>query len=96
MNPEKEGIVNGAWMPTIVADAELEVGREALVETLNRAHIDARVFFWPLSSLPIFGGVSQCPIAEDVASRGLNLPSYHDLSGTDQARVIEVVSGLLT
>ena len=54
INPEPEGIVNGAWMPTVVFDAKTEVTREKLQKAFLTENIDARVFFWPLSSLPMF------------------------------------------
>ena len=93
MNPEHEGTVNGAWMPTVVFDSAMGITREALQANFARANVDARVVFWPLSSLPMFEAVPQNSRAIDIASRAINLPSYHDMREGDIERVVQVVVG---
>lgn len=85
MNPEPQGCVNGYWMPTIVADEGIQFNRESLLESLKREGIDARIFFWPLSSTPIAGQKSRegNPRAESMHSRALNLPSPHGLKASE-------------
>jgi len=78
MNPEPPGTINGSWMPTVVFDASTGVTRERLLEAFREENIDARVFFWPLSGLPVFGGRPTNPIADDTARRAINLPSFHE------------------
>jgi perosamine synthetase len=92
MNPEPQGVVNGAWMPTVVFAPELGVTREALIEAFAKEDIDARVFFHPLSSLPMFEPVRSNACAWDVPRRSINLPSFHDMTDQDLDRVIEVVA----
>lgn len=91
VNPEPEGTINGAWMPTVVFEAESGVTRESLQRAFHAENIDARVFFWPLSSLPMFTARRENVIAYSLPERAINLPSYHDLSPADQGRVIAVV-----
>lgn len=91
MNPEPEGTFNGAWMPTIVFSPETGITREKLQSAFTAENIDARVFFWPLSSLDMFESEEQNVNAWSVPKRAINLPSYHDLSYVDQARVISVL-----
>jgi perosamine synthetase len=92
INPEPPGTVNGSWMPTVVFDVTTGVTRERLLDAFRRANIDARVFFWPLSGLPVFGGRSINPISDDTAGRAINLPSYPDISLDDIARVRHTIS----
>lgn len=87
MNPEPAGTVNGAWMPTVVFAPETGISRERLQAAFASENVDARVFFWPLSSLPMFRPVNNTMKSWDIPSRAINLPSYHDLSSEDQARV---------
>lgn len=54
MNPEPIGTINGAWMPTVVFAPETGITREKLQNAFAAENVDARVFFWPLSSLPMF------------------------------------------
>jgi len=95
INPEPEGTVNGAWMPTLVFSPETGITREKLQAAFAAENIDARVFFWPLSSLPMFEAVKTNLIARDVATRAINLPSYHDLEGCSLKRIMQVVDRLI-
>jgi perosamine synthetase len=95
INPEPAGTVNGAWMPTIVFDEYLEVSRESLQSAFADESIDARVFFWPLSSLPMFKSVRKNINAFSIASRAINLPSYHDITCEEMKRVIGVIDRII-
>lgn len=91
MNPEPEFTINGSWMPTVVFAPHTEVTREKLQSAFHAENIDARVFFWPLSSLEMFVSVPQNYNSWSIPSRAINLPSYVELSELDQLRIINVV-----
>lgn len=91
MNPEPDGCVNGYWMPTCVFDRNLGITRERLLDMFKAADIDARVFFWPLSSLPFCQPNRKNVNAYDIPERSINLPSYHDMTEIDQDQVIDVI-----
>jgi perosamine synthetase len=88
MNPELAGTVNGYWMPTIVVDEGVPFDRQALLDAFKDDNIDGRVFFWPLSQLPMFEPRPQHSIANALPARAVNLPSYHDLTESDIDRVV--------
>jgi perosamine synthetase len=90
-NPEPENTKNGYWMPTIIVDEDIQFNREDVLEKFYQENIDARVFFWPLSSLPMFTNKKENSRSYSLNMRGINLPSYHDLSEEDQLRVIKVL-----
>ncbi len=94
MNPEPAETTIGAWMPTVVFAPETGVMREQIQAAFGAENIDARVFFWPLSGLPIFGGSPLNPISDSIASRAINLPSFHDITDEEITRVSDVVRGL--
>lgn len=94
MNPEPPGMQNGAWMPTVVFDRESGITREALQQAFGAANIDARVFFHPLSSLPMFTPVTGNATAYDIPTRAINLPSFHDMTEEDLGRVTDVLRQL--
>jgi perosamine synthetase len=91
MNPEPAGTINGAWMPTVVFDEETGIGRERIQAAFAKDNIDARVFFQPLSSLPFFQEQPRNYFAFAVPARAINLPSFHDMSESEQERVIVVL-----
>jgi perosamine synthetase len=91
MNPEPEGTSNGYWMPTIVVDEGVPFDRSALIEEFRANGIDGRVFFWPLSMLPMFERVPANTVSYGLFERAVNLPSYHDLRDDEIARVASIV-----
>ncbi|MFC5740292.1 DegT/DnrJ/EryC1/StrS family aminotransferase [Dyella tabacisoli] len=91
MNPEPAGTTNGYWMPTIVVDTGIPFDREVLLAAFKTDNIDGRVFFWPLSSLPSFEPQHEHIVSYSLHMRALNLPSYHDISAADIARVADMV-----
>ena len=95
MNPEKPNTINGYWMPTLVFDKSTGITREKLQVAFSTENIDARVFFYPLSSLPMFEDKLSNTNAWDIPSRAINLPSYHDVTTPELDRVIEVVKSCL-
>lgn len=91
MNPEPDGIINGAWMPTIIFDNNSNITREKIQTAFHVENIDARVFFYPLSSLPMFTDCQQNVIAWNLPNRSINIPSYHDLTDAQLQRICDVI-----
>ncbi len=91
LNPKPENTQNGYWLPTVIFDESLNIDRNGLFEHYKTLNVDSRPFFFPLSSLPMFETCTHNKVAYGLYERGVNLPSYHDLSH-DQAKL--VVKGL--
>jgi perosamine synthetase len=94
MNHEPPGTVNGAWMPTVVFTNETGITREKLQQAFAAENADARVFFWPLSSLPMFKPNKSNILAWDIQNRAINLPSYHDISNKDLDLISQTIIDL--
>jgi perosamine synthetase len=100
LNYEQPHTLLGAWMPTAVFSEASGITREKLQVAFKEENIDARVFFYPLTDLPMFEG-QKCwqaqPLswANSIAARAMNLPSYHDISADDIARVCHVLKSVL-
>lgn len=92
MNPEPPNTTIGAWMPTIVFAEHTRITH--LMTEFNKSNIDARVFFNPLSSLPMFDSILTNHNAFDIHNRAINLPSYHDMNEAEISRVIDIVKSL--
>jgi perosamine synthetase len=91
LNPEPAGTTNGYWMPTFVINEGVSFDRKALLAMFKTENIDGRVFFWPLSTLPMFKPKPENTISYSLYERACNLPSYHDMSLDDIDRVCAVV-----
>ena len=91
LNFEMENTINGAWMPTVVFDTEIGLTQERLLLAFHTNNIDARVFFWPLSSLPMFDAKKTNVNAYDIPNRAINLPSYHDITNQEINKVSDTI-----
>ena len=95
LNHEEDNTTVGAWIPNAVFADRLGVTRDALQSAFEAENIDARVFFWPLSSLPAFGGNTPAAVASSIASRAINLPSFHDITALEIDRVTDTLLAIL-
>jgi len=94
MNPEPVGTLNGAWMPTVVFETKVNITREKIQSAFADENVDARLFFWPLSSLPMFESVPTNFNAWDIPTRAINLPSYHDIMDFELERVVRTINNI--
>lgn len=94
MNPQPEGTINGAWMPTVVFSPKSGITREKLQLAFAAENADARVFFWPLSGLPMFEPKRENVLAWEIPTRAINLPSYHDITEDELNRVAQTLVSL--
>lgn len=76
-------------------DPETKIMRETLQKTFRHPNIDARVFFWPLSSLDMFDSQRNNCVARDILQRAINLLSFHDMTKNYIDFVSEVIHGII-
>jgi perosamine synthetase len=95
LNPEPPDTINAYWMPTAVYSKASGITRENLLHAFSARNIDARPFFYPLSSLPMFEVRADNTVSYDIPNRSINLPSSPDMSTADQDKVIAVLQSLL-
>jgi perosamine synthetase len=78
------------WLMSVLTDDGAE--REPVLQRLIEAGIEARPFFTALPSLAPFGGdASDFPVAGDLHSRGISIPSSASLDESAQDRVIDAL-----
>jgi perosamine synthetase len=80
LNHEAENVKNTYWMVTVVWDQKLGLTKEELIKRLKGKNIDARPFFYPLSSLPAYQELKYEPkpnnkAALRISGFAVNLPS---------------------
>lgn len=95
MNPEPQHTKNSFWMPTVVFNKSLNIHSEELINLFQENHIDARPFFYPISSLPMFKVRKENVVSYDIASRAINLPSYHDITSEQIKYVCDLLRNFL-
>jgi perosamine synthetase len=80
---EAPGCRSVYWMYSIVVRDGFRLDRDGLSRELARAGIESRPFFYPLHLQPLYQDIrtgASLPVAEDLATRGLNLPSGNELT----------------
>lgn len=83
------------WMYTIfLADGDGD-RRDAVMRALDEMGIETRPVFCPMHKLPPYEEVSSYPVADLWAQRGINLPTYQDLTRADVARVARSLAQVL-
>ena len=81
---EREGAKNVYWMYGILIKNEFGLSRDELMVKLKEKGIETRTFFYPMHEQPVFQEMNlfkgeQYPVAEDLAQKGLYLPSGSSL-----------------
>lgn len=79
IHPEIGPVFHSYWMVSILVSDNNT--RDKLRIELNNSGIETRPLFYPVHTMPIYSHLfSRNPIAEDLGHRGINLPSYPELT----------------
>lgn len=77
-----QNVFHSYWMCSILVQKAKH--RDELREYLKANGIETRPTFYPIHTMPMYSkNFTKHPVAEDIASRGLNLPSYPALKKDD-------------
>jgi len=98
VSPELPWVRSSYWLACLLLPSS--VNREEFMTRLYERGIDTRTFFYPLHSLPTYAlscrtvgrNSDGCPIAEDIAARGINLPSAVVLEEEDVKYISHIVN----
>jgi perosamine synthetase len=89
--PCAEWATNVYWMYTILIGDEYGLDRDAFMARLRERGIETRPVFHPLHRLPMYDRGQQLPVAEEIARRGVNLPSGSALTSADVDAVCDAI-----
>lgn len=87
---EPKGARSNYWLNTLVVDREYAPERDRLLSALHAHGIHARPLWTPMHMLPMYRDCprSPLPVAEDMNTRCINLPSSPFLAASEQASAI--------
>ncbi len=87
---QKEGVFHSYWMCTILADSRED--REELRTFLAERGIETRPMFYPVHTMPMYSAKYQkLTNAEYLGWRGINLPSFPDLSQEELEEIVGTI-----
>ncbi len=92
MHAEAADATHSYWMVTVLVDDPAE--RDALRHHLAERGIETRPAFNPIHTMPMYSQRYQRnPVSEDIAWRGINLPSFPGLADAEVEEVCGAIHG---
>ena len=91
---------NCYWVYGVVLGDLVELDAQEMMRILREKKIDSRPFFWPLHQQPVFNRKGAFldehhPVSENIARRGLYLPSGTTITDDQIEYVAETVKSIL-
>lgn len=84
-------VVHAYWMCSILVPEAAD--REPLRAYLKTNGIETRPIFYPIHSMPMYSNnFQQFVISEDLAKRGINLPSFPGLSNEEVKNIVFIIN----
>jgi perosamine synthetase len=92
---QADRVSHSYWMCSVLVPSANQ--RNGIREFLRQSGIETRPLFPPVHSMPMYAGFAKgnFPVAAAISSRGINLPSYPDLSNDDVSYIAEQVVNFL-
>jgi len=96
---QRPGVKNVYWMYGILLGGAFGMRREPFMKALRKKGIETRTFFLPLHNQPVFRKMKcvskgSFPVAQDIARRGLYLPSGSGLKKREIAYICDCIRSL--
>lgn len=86
-------VLSSGWLVSLLLPPGAD--RDRAMEHMATNRVETRPVFFCAHHMPMYATGEHFPIAEDVAARGLSLPSYPTLSEQDIARVVQAIAAAL-
>lgn len=86
-------VKSSEWLVTLLLPKGVD--RDRVMADLSAQGIDTRPVFYCAHQMPMYLSDRSFPVAEDIASRGISLPSYPALTDDQIGRISEVLLGSL-
>lgn len=96
LSKEKEGTKNCQWLYSILIEKDYSKTRDELIQKLSEAGIESRPFFMPIHKMPPYVNCKHgdMSITEELAAKGLNLPSSVSLTKENIDYVCSIIKSL--
>jgi len=93
---QKEYAHHGYWMYTIILKKTANIKRDLFMKKLAELGIETRPIFFPMHIMPpYFEGKEKYPVAEEIASNGINIPTHSLLKTKDLWYIVDSIKRIL-
>jgi perosamine synthetase len=81
LNKTNDWASNSYWLICMEYNGwKTEADRDKFIENLRASGVDSRPFFYPMSDMPYLTADADTPVTHEVYKRGINLPTFFDLT----------------
>ena len=88
--PSCSNLLHSYWMYSILVPSGT---RDAIIEDLSNVGVETRPIFYPVHTMPMYSQrYERHQVAEDLARRGINLPSWPDLTDEQVQYIVESIA----
>jgi perosamine synthetase len=94
LNYEEPDTKNVYWMICLEIAGLTDAQRSVLMSKLREVGVDTRPYFYPISDMPMYQR-ADTPVAHGISQRGINLPSYTDLTESDVEHICRTTKNVL-
>jgi len=92
--PQAPWAKNVYWLYSILVEEEYGISRDDLIKELKLMDIDTRPLFLPMHTQPIYNTGQHLAVAEELAHKGLSLPSSASLQDYEVDRVCGAIKNI--
>jgi perosamine synthetase len=86
-----EGVAMSEWLVTVLLPTGMD--RERFMASMSAQRVDTRPVFYCANEMPMYNHTGErFPVAENIAARGVSLPSYPALTDQDIQRVVQAAA----
>jgi perosamine synthetase len=89
----QDGVRSSDWLVSILLPRGTD--RDRVMASMASGGVDTRPLFYCAHQMPMYDRGERFPIAEEIAERGISLPSYPTMSDADIGRVTAAVRAAL-
>ena len=88
-----DGVESADWLVSLLLPPGTD--RDRLMADMQAAGVETRPVFYPAHHMPMYRSEEHFPVAEDIAARGISLPSFPALTDDELGRVCEALTNAL-
>ncbi len=85
----RPGVDSSGWLVSLLLPRGAD--RDRIMQSMADKRVETRPVFYCAHHMPMYEQSERLPVAEDIASRGISLPSYPTLSEHDISRVVDAL-----
>jgi perosamine synthetase len=87
------GVESSYWLVTTLLPSEID--RDRVMAFMTTQQVETRPVFYPAHQMPMYASDLKLPVAEEIAARGISLPSYPALNHAEIDRVAATLGAAL-